>query len=86
MLNKFETESHLKLFPFYMNKGDLTDAKDQDHLGSRQYEEEWKTYHKILEDANVRNKTIWMDLRGNHGLYIWLFILPIIQIIICNTI
>lgn len=47
--------------------GDLTDAKDRDHLGSRQYEEEWKTYHRVLQEANVRNKTVWMDIRGNHG-------------------
>lgn len=47
--------------------GDLTDAKDIDHLGSRQYEQEWKIYGDILERANVRNKTLWMDLRGNHG-------------------
>lgn len=47
--------------------GDLTDAKDVDFLGSRQYESEWKIYNDILRTANVRNKTIWMDIRGNHG-------------------
>lgn len=47
--------------------GDLTDAKDRDHLGSRQYEQEWKIYHDILESSQVRNKTLWMDIRGNHG-------------------
>lgn len=50
-----------------MASGDLTDAKDRDHLGSRQYEQEWKIYHDILESSQVRNKTLWMDIRGNHG-------------------
>lgn len=47
--------------------GDLTDAKDKDFLGSRQLEKEWKIYNETLSLANVRNKTIWMDIRGNHG-------------------
>lgn len=47
--------------------GDLTDAKDRDLLGSRQYEDEWKIYNEILNQTNVRNKTLWMDIRGNHG-------------------
>ena len=47
--------------------GDLTDAKDNDNLGSRQYTAEWKIYHDIIAEANVMNKTIWLDIRGNHG-------------------
>lgn len=50
-----------------MASGDLTDAKDIDYLGSRQYEGEWKIYRDILDSANVQNKTLWMDIRGNHG-------------------
>lgn len=47
--------------------GDLTDAKDKVAFGSRQFETEWKTYSDILKEANVRERTLWMDIRGNHG-------------------
>lgn len=47
--------------------GDLTDAKDRDNLGSRQYKAEWQIYHRIIEDSGVLNKTQWLDIRGNHG-------------------
>lgn len=47
--------------------GDLTDAKDSDNLGSRQYRDEWQIYHDIIQQGHVRNKTIWLDIRGNHG-------------------
>lgn len=46
--------------------GDLTDAKDSDHLGSRQYRDEWEIYRDILHRADVRNRTVWLDIRGNH--------------------
>lgn len=48
--------------------GDLTDAKDDDHLGSRQYLKEWMIYHEVIETTGVRNKTLWLDIRGNHGI------------------
>lgn len=47
--------------------GDLTDAKDSDNLGSRQYRDEWQIYHDIIQQGHVQNKTIWLDIRGNHG-------------------
>lgn len=47
--------------------GDLTDAKNIDTLGSRQYEDEWKLYRNTLDKFNVAKKTIWLDVRGNHG-------------------
>lgn len=49
--------------------GDLTDAKDPDHLGSRQYKREWEIYADIVKDVMARNKTTWLDIRGNHGYY-----------------
>lgn len=47
--------------------GDLTDAKNIDTLGSRQYEDEWKLYRNTLDKFDVAKKTIWLDVRGNHG-------------------
>lgn len=47
--------------------GDLTDAKDSDHLGSRQYLKEWRIYHDTVVESGVRNITTWLDIRGNHG-------------------
>lgn len=49
--------------------GDLTDAKNQFILGSDQYIEEWKAYHNVLEDTGISNKTIYMDIRGNHDTF-----------------
>ncbi|XP_031628845.1 transmembrane protein 62-like [Contarinia nasturtii] len=46
--------------------GDLTNAEYGLFHHSRQYEDEWKIYNEIITTANVRNKTIWMDMRGNH--------------------
>ncbi|XP_023244623.1 transmembrane protein 62-like [Centruroides sculpturatus] len=46
--------------------GDLVDATTPDHLGSRQFEEEWKTYQKILFESGVAKETVWLDIRGNH--------------------
>lgn len=49
-----------------MASGDLTDAKDSNHLGSRQYKAEWQIYFDLIQQAHVQNKTIWLDIRGNH--------------------
>ncbi|XP_059613492.1 transmembrane protein 62-like [Phlebotomus argentipes] len=46
--------------------GDLTDARSLNHLGSEQFEGEWKIYKKLLQEHNVTSKTAWLDLRGNH--------------------
>lgn len=47
--------------------GDLTDAKTADNMGSAQQIEEWKIYRNILLESEVVNKTVWLDIRGNHG-------------------
>lgn len=47
--------------------GDLTDAKTKDSIGSEQYEAEWRHYRDILNETHVRKKTVWLDIRGNHG-------------------
>ena len=46
--------------------GDLTDAKNKDLIGSRQYEEEWKTYHKLILENELLKNIKWLDVRGNH--------------------
>ena len=47
--------------------GDLTDSRSKDPLGSGQYEQEWIWYHEVLTSTNVTQKTVWLDIRGNHG-------------------
>ena len=49
--------------------GDLTDAKDSDGVGSFQLREEWKTYKSLLVKNNVLNKTLYLDIRGNHDTF-----------------
>ncbi|PAA77433.1 hypothetical protein BOX15_Mlig029960g1 [Macrostomum lignano] len=49
--------------------GDLTDAKLPDFKASRQYEEEWKIYHGLLQEFKVDEVTKWLDLRGNHDAF-----------------
>lgn len=46
--------------------GDLTDAKEADHQGSRQFVEEWQMYRKILNASDIVSKTTYLDIRGNH--------------------
>ena len=48
--------------------GDLTDAKNKDHTGSKQYESEWREYNRVLkENQNTLKDVVWLDVRGNHG-------------------
>lgn len=46
--------------------GDLTDAKTKDSIGSEQLEGEWKHYRDILDESNIKKRTLWLDIRGNH--------------------
>lgn len=48
--------------------GDLTDAKAKDNLGSSQVKYEWVYYHNIIKESGVTDHTIWLDIRGNHGM------------------
>lgn len=48
--------------------GDLTDAKTADNMGSAQQIKEWRIYKNILYESQAVNKTIWLDIRGNHGI------------------
>ena len=49
--------------------GDLTDGKDSDGVGSRQIQVEWDTYASLLRKNSVMNKTLFLDLRGNHDAF-----------------
>ena len=52
--------------------GDLTDAKHANMMGSEQFEEEWVEYKRVLTESGALHKTVWLDLRGNHGMYLTL--------------
>lgn len=36
-------------------------------MGSKQILEEWQYYKYVIEETNVKEKTLWLDVRGNHG-------------------
>lgn len=56
-------------FHFIFNlAGDLTDAKTKDYIGSTQHEIEWKSYRSAIKLAQADEKTVWIDIRGNHGM------------------
>ena len=57
-----------KVFLVFKLPGDLTDAKSEDNMGSQQYVEEWEVYKNILQGCRVTEKTVWLDIRGNHGM------------------
>jgi len=49
--------------------GDLTDGKDKGGVDSFQIKQEWQTYSHILAKHNVLNKTVYLDIRGNHDTF-----------------
>uniref|UniRef100_A0A023F0B0 Putative conserved plasma membrane protein n=1 Tax=Triatoma infestans TaxID=30076 RepID=A0A023F0B0_TRIIF len=46
--------------------GDLTDAKQKDMIGSKQFEEEWIKYRNVLNKCDTLHRVKWLDIRGNH--------------------
>ena len=52
--------------------GDLTDARTDNLLGSSQHLKEWIWYKNALVKNNIANRTVWLDIRGNHGQF-WIF-------------
>lgn len=46
--------------------GDLTDAKASNMRSTGQIEQEWQIYAQLLRDSHVLERTVWLDLRGNH--------------------
>ncbi|XP_065211992.1 transmembrane protein 62-like [Planococcus citri] len=46
--------------------GDLTDGRSPNNREFTEYEEEWRAYRDVLKNNSVTNKTVWLDIRGNH--------------------
>ena len=42
------------------------ECKDSDGVNPFQIKDEWRTYRRLLEENKVLNKTIYIDIRGNH--------------------
>ena len=55
--------------PVVLATGDITDARTKGAMGSRQYEHEWFMYQDVINRTGVLNKTLWLDLRGNHDAF-----------------
>ncbi|XP_015782777.1 transmembrane protein 62 [Tetranychus urticae] len=49
--------------------GDLTDSRSLAPFGSDQFEQEWKWYADALNTSRVTEKTVWLDMRGNHDTF-----------------
>ncbi|KAL5103511.1 Transmembrane protein 62 [Taenia crassiceps] len=67
---KIWDESHLS-GQFYrptvlVRSGDITDAKLPNMRGSRQFEVEWAAYERTVRKFCASQRTMWLDLRGNH--------------------
>ncbi|RIA89427.1 Metallo-dependent phosphatase-like protein [Glomus cerebriforme] len=55
---------------FVLVTGDLTDAKDEHFVTSRQFIDEWVTYQTALQESGALNRPgFWHDLRGNHDCF-----------------
>lgn len=72
-------------FDFF--SGDLTDAKYKNERGSTQFIEEWKRYEEVITLCQKYNNNVkWLDVRGNHGEYIFcvLIVIYIFKIILSS--
>lgn len=50
--------------------GDLTDGKKTNPADSDQIVFEWETYERIVKTSRaLSNNTVWLDIRGNHGMF-----------------
>lgn len=47
--------------------GDLTDGRGKGIYDVGQNDEEWEAYNRIVTKSKVQEKTVWLDIRGNHG-------------------
>jgi hypothetical protein len=45
-------------------------------MGSRQYVQEWEYYKDVLDECKVEDKTLWLDVRGNHGRKVYKLKMP----------
>lgn len=70
------------IFVFFV--GDLTDAKDAAEEISEQQPEEWQRYADVLNRTGVRQKTIWLDIRGNHGKLLYCDSSALVLVILFN--
>lgn len=55
-----------------VTSGDLVDSRTPgfNRFGSDQYEKEWMWYSEALTSSGIRQKTVYLDMRGNHGKYL----------------
>lgn len=67
LLTRFIYDANTSLLTKSNRIGDLTDAKAKDKMGSKQILEEWQYYKQVLDDVEISKRTLWLDVRGNHG-------------------
>ncbi|CAG0879279.1 unnamed protein product [Cyprideis torosa] len=48
---------------------DLTDARTENYIGSGQILEEWQGWLHLIEELHLQERTVWLDIRGNHDTF-----------------